>query len=158
MAKAAKKRPAKIAQEQGKNRARKVAPSSLAALEPHKFQPGQSGNPGGRPKGPSLSHRIAAILDQTDVNGLAIPAGQCAADVLALAFVREACEGKFPFAKEIIDRTEGKVPDRLAGHDGGPLLDLSKLDDHDLDALATIYGKLALPGPGGGPGGDPAED
>lgn len=39
---------------------------------------------------------------------------------------------------------------RHAGHDGGPLLDLSSLSDNDLDILARIAGSIgggALPGP-----------
>ena len=38
---------------------------------------------------------------------------------LARAFVVAALQGRVPFAKEVIDRLEGKVPDRIAGPGGG---------------------------------------
>lgn len=43
------------------------------------------------------------------------------AALLAKVAVNKALQGSFPHLKEIIDRTEGKVPDRLAGADGGPV-------------------------------------
>jgi hypothetical protein len=123
-----------------------VTPSSLAALVPTQFPKGVSGNPAGRPKRKTVSEYFADILASGRVEGVEIADGSCGAEHLALAIFREACGGKFPFAKEILDRTEGKVPDRHAGHDGGPLVDVTKLSDHDLDALAAIYRKM-IPGP-----------
>ena len=71
----------------------------------------------------------------------------CVADLLALTIVGEALKGKFPFAKEILDRTEGKVPDRVAGPEGGPTMDLSVLSGEELDAFGRIMEKLASVGP-----------
>lgn len=41
--------------------------------------------------------------------------------VMAKVAVIKASQGDFRFYKEIYDRTEGKVPDRIAGADGGPI-------------------------------------
>ena len=112
-----------------------------------RFRPGQSGNPAGRPRRKTLGECIAALLDETDLYGKPIPGGRSVADLLALTIVKEALEGKFPFAKEILDRTEGKVPDRVAWTEGRPPMDLSVLSDEDLDALGRIMMKLGSVGP-----------
>lgn len=39
----------------------------------------------------------------------------------AEAFVSKMEAGEFPFFKEFLEREEGKVPTRVAGHDGGPI-------------------------------------
>ena len=119
---------------------------SLANLKP--FKPGQTGNPGGRPKGKSLTQRLVELMDRTDIDGTALPEGKCVADFVVETIAREAIAGKFPFAKEVFDRIEGKVPDRIAGHDGGPLKDLSGLSDNDLDTLAAISGRMGAGRPG----------
>ena len=75
--------------------------------------PGQSGNPGGRPKGSSVASRIQRILAADDGK---------AAEALAKVFISQGIKADFKFAKEVIDRADGKVPDRIAGHDGGPLI------------------------------------
>jgi hypothetical protein len=133
------------AQKQPSNR--HYPPELASHLAPYQFPPGVSGNPGGRPKGRSITAYLNEMLERTEIEGVDIPAGSCGAEALALVFFREAVAGKFPFAKEILDRTEGKVPDRYAGHDGGPLIDLRKLTDEELDTLAGIYKKLVPPDP-----------
>jgi hypothetical protein len=115
----------------------------VANLRP--FPPGVSGNPGGRRKGTSLTRRLNAILDRTEFDGEPLPAGRCVADLVAEAIVREAIAGRFPFAKGICDRLEGKVADRLAGPVGGRLLDrpdLSRLSEDELDLLGRIAEKI----------------
>jgi hypothetical protein len=112
-----------------------------------RFRKGQSGNPAGRPKRKTLGERIADLLDRTELDGRALPDGMCVADLLALAIVEGALEGKFSFAKEVLDRTEGKVPDRVAGPEVEPRMDLSALSDEELDALGRIMAKLNPVGP-----------
>ena len=92
------------------------------------FQPGQSGTPenvwkkgqSGNPKGkmPSITRVIREYLKKKTVNGKPLPDGKTIEDALGEMFVREALKGKFAFAKELIDRIDGKVPDRvLMGED-----------------------------------------
>src|SRR4051812_25425473 len=86
-----------------------------------RFRPGQSGNPRGRRKGESLTSRIADVLARETIGGRRIPGGRCVADLLAEVIVKQALKGKFPFVRAVLERIDGKVPDRIAGHDGGPL-------------------------------------
>jgi len=87
-----------------------IHPNSLKNLKP--FEPGQSGNPNGRPKGTGLSDRLREIIDKND--------GEIA-DALVKAAVKAALKGDFRFWQEIINRVEGKVADQITGADGGPV-------------------------------------
>lgn len=66
------------------------------------FRPGRSGNPAGRPKGQSLTGLLREQLDRDDN-----------AQALVETIVRKAIEGDYQFCKLILDRTEGKVPDKV---------------------------------------------
>jgi hypothetical protein len=70
------------------------------------FLPGQSGNPGGRPKGRTLTGILRDLLDR-EHNGRAV------VELLAERILKEALTGKFPFAKELWDRVEERVTERL---------------------------------------------
>ena len=74
---------------------------------------GVSPNPKGRPKKASLTYLIERVLREK----VESPDGKrrALADIIARVFVKEAAKGKFPFAKEVIDRVDGKVPDRVIG-------------------------------------------
>ena len=98
-----------IAQKQGKKQ-RKVHPNSLANLEKNVFQPGQSGNPGGRPKGVSLTAELNALLAE-------VKRGKVEARAVVEAIVREAKKGNVKAFTAIADRTEGK-PIQPIKHEG----------------------------------------
>ena len=80
--------PAKVPEHQGKNR--EVGYRSPPVET--RFPSGQSGNPGGRPKGQSLTRRIADLLDGADLDGKPIPGGRCVADLLAEAIDRAGAD------------------------------------------------------------------
>jgi hypothetical protein len=90
-----------------------AAPSGTPPAAPHKrsppehtrFRKGQSGNPGGRPKGRSITAALRELLDR-EHNGRVI------AELIAERLVRDALQGKFPQAKEILDRSDGRVTER----------------------------------------------
>jgi hypothetical protein len=69
------------------------------------FRPGQSGNPGGRPKGRTLTGILRELMER-EHNGRPV------IEILAERVLREALTGKFPFAKEVWDRVEGRVTEK----------------------------------------------
>ena len=68
------------------------------------WQPGQSGNPGGRPKGTSLTSVLRELLDQ-------IPKGDTAKlkERIVKALLDKALRGDTRALDIIFDRTDGKV-------------------------------------------------
>ena len=74
-------------------------------LKDHRFQKGRSGNPGGRPKGRSITAALRRLAE-TDHNGKPI------AEVLAEVMMKQALSGHYNFAREIVERLDGKVPDK----------------------------------------------
>ncbi len=95
-----------------------AAENSTKTAPGRPFQPGQSGNPGGRPKG------IAAIArEHTDK----------AVDVLVAAMDDPDSRVKIAAAKEILDRGYGKAPVFTADLTGK----LDDLDDNALDAALS---------------------
>lgn len=93
-------RPAEHAQTTGASPISAVPPPAQ-----YRWKPGESGNPKGRPKGRNLTEAILARLDQ-EHNGRPL------VEILADRVIKEALSGKFPFAKELWDRIEGKVTDK----------------------------------------------
>ena len=96
--------------------------SGLPPPAEHRWKPGQSGNPRGRPK-QSITALVREVLarsefvtydkaGQPQVNRL--PEGVTVADLVAEVIVRQALKGDYPFMKELLERTEGKVPARPA--------------------------------------------
>lgn len=88
----------------------RVSAKSLANLK--NFPPGVSGNPGGHPKG--------------EINLSAIAKRELAGHPeQALAIVQQwlagALEQNPALLRELLDRTEGKVPLPIAGAGGGPI-------------------------------------
>lgn len=75
----------------------------LANLKP--FQPGQSGNPKGRPKSITMSEAYRRELAKVDP---ADPQGRTYAEVLAEQIIIKARGGDVRAVREITDRTEGK--------------------------------------------------
>jgi len=77
-----------------------------------RWKPGQSGNPKGRPKGIRyISESLRELLDQKDKDG------RTNAQLIAEALIEAAKNPNSKMAsgliKEILDRTEGKVPDKV---------------------------------------------
>lgn len=68
------------------------------------FMPGQSGNPKGRPVGSGLTDRLRRILDKDE--GIA-------AEAIMQVAVDAAKAGDWRFWNSIMERVEGKVPDKI---------------------------------------------
>jgi hypothetical protein len=74
----------------------------------YRFKPGQSGNPGGRPKGTSISAIMSELRDEVDPKEK-----KNRAEILARAFFKMA-EKNPSFANIVLDRTEGTVVQKIA--------------------------------------------
>lgn len=81
----------------------------------HRFKPGNSASPG-RPPGRTLTTIIREVLTDPDAKH-----GTKADALIALAMKR-ARAGDFRFFKEIIDRNDGKVAERVANAVGEKLV------------------------------------
>src|SRR5690348_5881642 len=81
------------------------------------FQPGQSGNPGGRPRRHLITESMRKLIEAGELfhpltgKPIKFAEGRQVAEVLAAVFIFQAIKGSFPHGKEILDRTEGKVKD-----------------------------------------------
>lgn len=74
------------------------------------FQPGQSGNPAGRPKSKPFADALRAALKDVGDDAEALK-------TVANALVVKARTGDVAAIKEIADRLDGKVPQGLIGGD-----------------------------------------
>jgi len=84
---------------------RKTAEANLAYGEPFRFKPGQSGNPGGRPRSARLSEAYRAKLE-SDVPGDAM--GRTFAEAIADVLAQRAMKGDIRAAEELATgRKEG---------------------------------------------------
>ena len=72
-------------------------------LKSYRWQKGQSGNPGGRPRGSSMKKVLGRVMRQKHN-------GKSYYDLLGEVLCREALKGKHAFVKELLDRLEGPVP------------------------------------------------
>lgn len=83
-----------------------------------RWKPGQSGNPGGRPKSKPFKEaleRQLALLAQAK----GVPDDQ-GADVLMAALLARGVGGDVAAIKECMDRLDGKVPNPIGGTDELP--------------------------------------
>lgn len=67
------------------------------------WKPGQSGNPGGRPRRKPISDAYTAILEAQDAKGVT------GAQMIALAMFQQALKGNVQAVREITDRVEGAL-------------------------------------------------
>ena len=92
-----------------------------------RFQPGQSGNPSGRPRKRSISDRYEIMAEQPlpkkECSDLGLRKGATYGDAIAYAQIHSAIEGKTEAAREVREAIEGKATQRveLAETDDGPI-------------------------------------
>jgi hypothetical protein len=87
------------------------APGKIENLKP--WKPGQSGNPGGRPKKRPITERYAqfaeAPVEEKTRKALKLPKGATLADAAVKRAYQEAVDGNLDALKEIREAIEGKV-------------------------------------------------
>jgi hypothetical protein len=94
-------------EEQGNNRGESLKPIPPVHA---RFKPGQSGNPGGRPKGRSLTAILRDVLDGDELKGDKDADGKTIGHRLVEAMLTHAIDGDPSLIREILNRTEGRVP------------------------------------------------
>ncbi len=84
---------------------------------PYRWKPGESGNPGGRPKKRPLSDRYEelahVLLPEKDRIKRGLPEGATYGDALVLCIFKAALKGRVDAAREIREAIEGKSQQRL---------------------------------------------
>jgi hypothetical protein len=93
----------------------------------HQFKPGQSGNPNGAPKGPYLTTILKKLLDE-EIEIVDAETGLKRkirkSELVTVALLKQAAKGNVKAIREIMDRIDGKVPQKigLTGADGENLI------------------------------------
>jgi hypothetical protein len=90
--------------------------SNFGGITGKGFKPGQSGNPGGRPKGRSLTAVLRALLDEALVGDTD---RRAAVERIAEAVIKLAIAGNLDAVRLIQDRTEGPLKSNHRGESGG---------------------------------------
>jgi hypothetical protein len=85
-------------------------PVASARIKPYQMKPGETITPGGRPR-KAVSRAYRDMLERPYPDD---PRGRTGAELLAIAMFRKAVqEGDVAAAKEMTDRAEGKVTDKI---------------------------------------------
>jgi len=106
--------------EQRENSARIKRRGNPEKIRPHQFKPGQSGNPGGRPKTTPLTDALCELLNKPYPGDAQ---HRTLAQVIAAAQVTRAAKGSIAHFNAVADRVEGKPRQmmELAGPDGAAI-------------------------------------
>jgi Family of unknown function (DUF5681) len=107
------------------------------------FQPGQTGNPGGRPKERPLRNALKAIIEG-DAKAVAKIPGDLAA--IARKLIEKAKDGDMPAWKEFADRYEGRVPQAIVGDDEHDAIRIKEevTDERRVIALKVFLAKNGM--------------
>ncbi len=120
-----------------------AAQNSKPSAPGRPFQPGQSGNPGGRPKG--IARQLRDAIDD-DPSGLAQV-------LLNVAYNSKARDGdRIAAVREYLDRSYGKAP-TFAPVDGDPL-DLLSIDRTIGEIVDELANRRETTPPGEAPSGE----
>jgi ribosomal protein L17 len=124
-----------VADESPQNSKKTGEDHPLSTLgEPYRWKPGQSGNPGGRPRRKPLTEALELLLQETD------PRTKKQNLVLIIeALVKKAKKGDTTAIRETLDRVEGKTVQPISGPEGGAIpVSVEGVDE----ALAKLLDEL----------------
>lgn len=114
------------------------------------WKPGQSGNPGGRPKRRTIAVSVAEILQGTEFLDVKLKPGQRVVDLIAETIVAGALAGKIAFIDLILnrDRLNFDEDDLKKAEDERPRIKIPDRDDRfPGDKPAPKPDRSGSPGP-----------
>ena len=91
----------------------------------------------GAPKRPSLTRALVRRLEEGGEEGGDRRSGIEVVNDMIEAAIDRACDGSIAHLKELWNRIDGKEPDRIAGHDGRPIM-----DEETRDRIRKIVAKV----------------
>jgi Family of unknown function (DUF5681) len=112
---------------------RRETGAPLRGSEAYRWKPGQSGNPGGRPKIAPLSQACRELLAQP------VPGdqeGRTHAEAIAQMLAKKAIAGDIRAAQEIADRAEGKAHQSIEFQNTGLREAFERMTGEELKAYA----------------------
>jgi hypothetical protein len=112
--------------------------NQVSSGESTRFKPGQSGNPGGRPKAAPLSHACRELLAKPVPDD---PEGRTYAEAIAQSLAEKALAGDIRAAQEIADRAEGRARQSIEIQNTALAEAFARMTGEELLAYATA-GKL----------------
>ena len=120
-------------------------PNSLKNLKPAPWKKGQSGNPKGRPKRKTITETIHEVLEEMYPG----QGEKTNREMIARVAIKEAIKGGFPFVKEVMDRTDGRVPfvkelKEDHQHTHTHKLDIGSLSDDEQRKVKQLFRKARL--------------
>jgi hypothetical protein len=120
---------------------KQVMNTNLEKGAPYRFKPGQSGNPGGRPKKRPISDRYAelaeVLIPEKDRIKHGLPKGATYGQMLAVAVFNAALAGEINAAREIREAVEGKTGQRQETSDPQELrVVIERIGGQDSPAIA----------------------
>jgi Family of unknown function (DUF5681) len=99
------------------------------------FQPGQSGNPSGRPRTKPITDRLREALEEIGDDGRPL------AEAVMRQWLSMVADGDVSALRELLDRVEGTVVQGLKHeHDGGLTIRVEYADDVITPAASTPPG------------------
>jgi hypothetical protein len=110
----------------------------VRADEATRWKPGQSGNPGGRPKRTPLIDACREVLAKLVPGD---PKGRTYAQAIAEKLAERAVQGDIRAAQELADRAEGKARQTVQIENTALKRAFERMSDAELDDYAR-YGKL----------------
>lgn len=105
------------------------------------WKPGQSGNPGGRPKGQSITSVLRTILDE-EAKFKGNTNGKLLKEIVADVLVKHALKGNMKAMSILLDRHDGKVPLPVTTGPNGSAYRI-KVEYADVDVDPTETARLA---------------
>jgi hypothetical protein len=112
---------------------RRKTGKQVPGSEATRFQPGRSGNPGGRPKTAPLSQACRELLAVPVPDD---PDGRTYAEAIAQKLAQKAIEGDIRAAQEIADRAEGRARQSIEIQNTSLREAFDRMSSEELEAYA----------------------